>query len=197
MKMIHTARRRREQGERGAALVEFVMVIPLLLALLIGIAEFGIAMRDWLTVTSATRAGARVGTAAGQDQQADLLILQSVESAMGIGDIDDVTQVWIFLADEDGEPSSSICGANCSLYVRSATACGWDPCPDIANGGSYPDSPWLPADRRVTITATEELDRMGVRIVFEHQWLSEFLGFGTATWRDDAVMRMEPQQFGP
>ena len=189
--MIHDLRRRRHDGEQGAALIEFVMVIPLLLALLIGIAEFGIAMRDWLTVTSATRAGARVGTAAGQDAQADFLVLQAVSSAMGVAEIEDVTSVWIFRANDDGSPT-----ADRNIYLRVANACGWSPCPDIAGGGSY-GGPWVPSVRNVTVTPSQELDKMGVRINFTHEWLSEFLGFSTASWRDDAVMRMEPQQFGP
>jgi Flp pilus assembly protein TadG len=46
-------------GRRGAALVEFVIVVPLLLLLLLGIMEFGVIMRDYIMLGQATREGAR------------------------------------------------------------------------------------------------------------------------------------------
>lgn len=47
--------------ERGAALVEFAMVLPLLVVLLFSIADFGRAFQTWITVTNAAREGARLG----------------------------------------------------------------------------------------------------------------------------------------
>lgn len=47
------------RGERGAAAVEFALVVPLLLVLVLGIAEFGRAYNISTTLSSAARAGAR------------------------------------------------------------------------------------------------------------------------------------------
>ncbi|MBN1921705.1 MAG: pilus assembly protein [Anaerolineae bacterium] len=47
--------------ERGQALVEFVLVLPLLLLLLLGIAEFAIAVLSYNTLADAARQGARYG----------------------------------------------------------------------------------------------------------------------------------------
>ena len=47
-------RRRRQDNERGAALVEMALVTPLLVLLVFGILEFGLAFRDRLTVSNAT-----------------------------------------------------------------------------------------------------------------------------------------------
>lgn len=46
---------------RGAALVEFALVLPLLLVLIFGIIEFGIIIYDKAMVTNAVREGARTG----------------------------------------------------------------------------------------------------------------------------------------
>jgi Flp pilus assembly protein TadG len=46
--------------ERGQALVEFALVLPLLLAVVTAIAEFGIAFKNYMTIADAARAGARV-----------------------------------------------------------------------------------------------------------------------------------------
>jgi Flp pilus assembly protein TadG len=50
---------RRLRGERGASAVEFAMIVPLLLALVLGIAEFGHAFSVQGTLSSAAREGAR------------------------------------------------------------------------------------------------------------------------------------------
>lgn len=47
------------RGERGAAAVEFALVVPLLLLLVLGIAEFGRAYNTSATLASAARTGAR------------------------------------------------------------------------------------------------------------------------------------------
>jgi Flp pilus assembly protein TadG len=47
------------RDEEGQAIVEFAFVAPLLLVLLFGIVQLGIAFNNYLTLTDATRAGAR------------------------------------------------------------------------------------------------------------------------------------------
>ena len=47
------------RGERGAAAVEFALVVPILLLLVLGIAEFGRAYNVSTTLSSAAREGAR------------------------------------------------------------------------------------------------------------------------------------------
>jgi Flp pilus assembly protein TadG len=52
-------RRKRTQGDCGQTFVEFALALPLLVVILFGIIQFGIAFHDYITVTDATRAGAR------------------------------------------------------------------------------------------------------------------------------------------
>lgn|SRR4051794_12795312 len=49
----------RRVGRRGAALVEFAIVVPLLLLLILGIMEFGVTMHDYIMVVHGAREGAR------------------------------------------------------------------------------------------------------------------------------------------
>ena len=53
--------RRRGGREQGTSMVEMVIVAPVLLLLLFGIAEFGVAFARWQTLSNAAREGARVG----------------------------------------------------------------------------------------------------------------------------------------
>ena len=86
--------------ERGAAVVESAFIISLVLVpLLIGTVEFGFAFRDWLSVSAATREGARVGSAATTRPNADCLILEATAGALTAVDDDQVQQVWIFQTD--------------------------------------------------------------------------------------------------
>lgn len=48
------------ESERGAAAVEFAILLPLLLLLVLGIAEFGRAFNAQITLTQAAREGVRV-----------------------------------------------------------------------------------------------------------------------------------------
>ena len=51
--------RTRYRNERGQAIVEFALVLPILMAILLGIIQFGIIFNNYITLTDATRAGAR------------------------------------------------------------------------------------------------------------------------------------------
>jgi len=51
---------RRLAGERGTALLETAMTLPLLLLVSVGIFEFGRAYQTWQVLTNAAREGARV-----------------------------------------------------------------------------------------------------------------------------------------
>ncbi len=53
-------RRGNSEHERGQALVEFAMVMPIMLLLLFALVDFGRAFYSWLLITNAAREGARV-----------------------------------------------------------------------------------------------------------------------------------------
>jgi len=60
-----TRRRSSWRSERGAELIEFAMVAPILILLLAGIFDFGMMFRTYEAVTNAAREGARVGVLPG------------------------------------------------------------------------------------------------------------------------------------
>jgi Flp pilus assembly protein TadG len=60
--------RRIRKRDRGQSLAEFAMVVPIFLILVFGIIDFGMGLRAYITVSQATREGARyasVGNPAG------------------------------------------------------------------------------------------------------------------------------------
>lgn len=70
---------RRSRRERGASLVEFALVVPLLTVFLFGIVQFGIAYDKQQSVNSGAREGARLGAL--QTSSLEDLSTRAVQSA--------------------------------------------------------------------------------------------------------------------
>ncbi len=67
---ISTWRRLRRliPGAKGQSLVEFVLILPVLMFIVFGVVDFGLGIRSYISLTNATREGARfaaVGNPAG------------------------------------------------------------------------------------------------------------------------------------
>ncbi|MCL4378161.1 MAG: pilus assembly protein [Actinobacteria bacterium] len=48
------------KNQKGAAAVEFALILPILVTIVFGIFEFGIAFNNWISLTHAAREGARL-----------------------------------------------------------------------------------------------------------------------------------------
>lgn len=95
--------------ERGAALVEATIVLPILLFLMFGIIEMGGLMRSYSGTASAVQRGGRTASLAGADPMADARILEEVDGALAsIGD-DEVLLVVIWHAAGPGDPVPPAC----------------------------------------------------------------------------------------
>ncbi len=53
--------RRKNRNQRGTAAIEFALVLPILVLLVLGIIEFSVALYDKAVITNASREGARTG----------------------------------------------------------------------------------------------------------------------------------------
>jgi Flp pilus assembly protein TadG len=69
--------RRLLSGERGTALIETAMTLPLLLLVSVGIFEFGRAFQTWQVLTNAAREGARLAVMPGSSDSAVKARVQS------------------------------------------------------------------------------------------------------------------------
>jgi Flp pilus assembly protein TadG len=56
---MRSAATRLKRREKGQALVEIALILPVFLLLLLGIVQFGTVFRDYIALTDATRVGAR------------------------------------------------------------------------------------------------------------------------------------------
>ncbi len=176
-----------QRNERGATIIEFAVVFPLIIMLVMGIAEFSLAFKDWLTISHASREGARAGATAANDIAADIQVLNAIEQAVTGGDLTAINNVVV--SDPDGGPSTTY------TYTGDPT-CAWVPCPDPYAGPNLYDWPYappnyLPENRDVTAPSP---GRIKVSITLTHQWFTGLFA-STSIWTSDTIMRLEPRVF--
>jgi Flp pilus assembly protein TadG len=80
------ARWRGKRGARGAELVEFAFVLPLLLFVVLGIIDFGFLFHDYEVVTNAAREGSRLKSLA--DTYGDADVTARVQNYISFGGLD-------------------------------------------------------------------------------------------------------------
>jgi hypothetical protein len=178
----------RQRSERGATIVEFAVVFPLIIMLVMGVAEFSLAFKDWLTINHASREGARAGATAANDISADIQVLTAIEQAVTGADLQAINNVVV--SDPDGGQSTTY------TYTGDPT-CAWTPCPDPYAGAPplyappYAAPNYLPETRNVTAPSP---GRIKVSITLTHQWFTGLFA-NTSTWTADTIMRLEPRVF--
>ena len=109
------------RSERGQAAVEFALVAPLLIALLLGIIQAGIAFSHYLAVTDAARAAARKAVVARFDGTTVADIQQAAKDAAG------GLAVGVTVADPT-DPSFTHAGSTLQVtvtYPYSINVLGW------------------------------------------------------------------------
>jgi Flp pilus assembly protein TadG len=79
--MLNLIRRRREKGEKGQALVEFALLVPIFLILVFAIVDFGMGFHAWISVTNAAREGARLGSVQASMEDIDARTRETADTA--------------------------------------------------------------------------------------------------------------------
>ncbi len=193
MSRLRILRRNRRGSERGAALVELALIVPILVMLVVGIAEFGFGYKDRMTVQTATRTGARVGSTLGNRSTIDYDILQGVKSALGSVPTANIDKIIIYKSTTaDGAVpatclSSGSQAGSCNVYLPSALTA---PSTSFGCGSGALDTAWCPTSRVVSQSVGP--DYLGVYIQIRHDFFSGFLGTRQITLKDKAVLRLEP-----
>jgi hypothetical protein len=191
LRRMEQGRHRRHRAARrdgsGQSLVEFALTLPIFLALITGVIEYGFLYNNILTVQYAARQGVSAAAQAGAVDGADCSILKAVEHALSVPiDKARVSGVQIYRSDANGDP---IPGA-VNLYRRTGTLdCPGDETQPYSLVGT---EGYVQQDRKDSIAAG--LDVVGVRIGYVYAGITP-LGAGQS-WSvsDGASLRMEPKQ---
>ena len=161
---------RRRASERGAVALEFAIMIPLLATLAFGAIEMGSAWRDSQSVLASSRTAARSLAQFGDQPEADLDALLSVDAAFAGSDMT-VQAVIIYESDDTvnagGAPDACVTAAesglpysgseNCNVYTGTdyTFALSASGSTRFGCGGGDLDTNWCPTSRdRNQATAT-------------------------------------------
>jgi Flp pilus assembly protein TadG len=69
------------RNEQGQTMTEFALVLPILALLLFAVIQFGIVFNNYVTLTDATRAGARKAAVSRQDPRRDSVVMDAVRAS--------------------------------------------------------------------------------------------------------------------
>lgn len=188
-------RTRLDARERGQALVEFALVFPIFLLVLFGIVEFAFLLNAQLSLNYATRDAALVAAEAGNNANADCLILQQIDADLNPPTAEgNVLTVHIFSATEEGKALSV---PKEQTYVRGgSTSCGSLTVPYHATTTDYPYTIRCSDLDRTTCSAgftgpsNLGVDIIGVGIDYTYRYVTP-MGT-TMTMGVSNSMRMEP-----
>ncbi len=174
--------RRLSRSERGAAAVEFAIIVPVLVLLTFGIIEFSSAYHDESLTADAARAGARVGSSMATDPGMPAAVASAVNSAISTMPSDQPQELWIYKANNAGYPgtgtSFSSCSPDCIKYTWSSGAKAF-----TGSSGS-----WSMSNNQV---CKLPYDQIGVYIKVKHAFVTGMFG-SDMTLTDHAVFRFEP-----
>ena len=191
MRGVHLRPHGRRSGERsdqhGQGLVEFSLVLPIFVLVMMGVIEFGFLYNNILTVQYASRQGAKAAAEAGGVDGADCSILKAVEAALTSPiDKSHVTYVDIYKSDVNGDPVPGVD----NRYIRTGTLdCPGDATEPYTLSGAegYPQT-----DRHDALA--EGLEVVGVQIGYTYYGITPVGAGRTWTVSDGATLRMEPKQ---
>jgi Flp pilus assembly protein TadG len=177
-------------------MLEFVLMLPLLVLLVFGTAEMGLAWTAHNRVEGAVSTAARVGSAAGQDPNADVAILVALRASLPAEALANADRVVIFKpANADGAvPSSCIkpvgstnqngVSGSCNSYtgttlraVTTSTTLG------------APSNFWSGSSRKDNLV--DPPDYLGVYVRTQHDSKTG-TGFGDFTITRTSIYRLQP-----
>jgi Flp pilus assembly protein TadG len=186
------------RSSRGATLIEFSLIFPIMILLVIAILELGMLFKDFLTISALSREGARIGALAGDSPEADCAILLGLETLATPTDLarmtDGTNQVEIFRASVNG---GVVTGPNTADYEGGGPAKCSVPA-EVDDTWTYNSSPWPPSSRNTEVGQGVSPDILGVRIQVTHQWITGFPPFrGSVQIDETTITRIEPEVFFP
>ncbi len=118
-------------GQRGAAVVEFALILPLLILLMVGLFDFGVGFWQYMQVQAAAEAGAQYATLHPDDTAG---IAAAVASATGTSGISATPLPAKVCGCPGNHPFEVACGAaNCDsgskpgVYAKVSAQVGYSP----------------------------------------------------------------------
>lgn len=178
----------RRDGQRGAALVETAILIPVILMITFGLIEFSAVYQSASAGAGAARSAAR--TASAEAMLTNYARDAAVAAATALRTIspDEPVEMWVYKANNAGYPGANgstgfdTCTTNCIQYDWLPGSKTFDT--DNPSGGGWPASAHNACD-------VVNWDSVGIYVKLSHKYLTKLFG-ASITLTDHAVFRLEP-----
>jgi len=195
---------RLRRSDRGAAAVEFALIVPVLTMLTLGILDAGLLFFKWTAIGQGARAGARAVSEQPADDYADYYALRAASAVLTAIAPEDVLRVVVYKAgpdtDGDGNPLNNPPPSSCLGNSGVTGVCNVYTAADLtASKATYAagtrQSFWPGTSRDVWADANDT-DYVGVYVAARVRPPAGVLG-GTRTVSRFTVARLEPQATNP
>ena len=192
-------------SERGATLVEFAIILPILVLLTFGIIEFGVAFNADSTVAQSSRAGGRTAAISSLDPAMEYHAIEAAATALNI-DAGSVSGTPVVCVGKYNPASTNPCG-DYSLSIALAHPTTPDsqvwrvPSTYYADPvqQTYPNDNWPVTSRNFGCNGT--FDKVVVHVEIRHKLLvpgifSTILGSDAPKLTSSSVFNLEPVPSG-
>lgn len=193
------------RSERGATIVEFALVLPILLLLGLGTVEMGMGWVATDRAQTATAQGARVGAVSGGRIETDRDILLALQASLPAGELANLDRVIVFKPSspqggmpvgcvkawaDPSETGTSSCNTYTGSTARSTTATSML---RFGGGPGAVDRFWPPALRKDTLAGPP--DYLGVWLRTRHDSVTGS-SLGDLTLTKVVIFRIQPDLIG-
>lgn len=192
------------EGDRGATIVEFALLMPFLLFLAMGTADMGLAWIATDRVESASAQAARTAAVKGARVESDRDVLVTLATAMPAAELANLDRVVIFkpgvggavpsgcikAAGDTSETGATGCNTYSGATVRAATATSMT---GFGGTGTAKDRYWAPASRNDALS--DPPDYIGVWVRTTHNSQVGYL-FGSIGITKVTILRIQPDLAG-
>jgi Flp pilus assembly protein TadG len=185
------------RSEMGQAIVEFALLLPVLVLLIVGIVEFALVWNSRNTVLFASRDGSMIAAEGGSLAGTDCVILRRIESdVVSPSTALRLQSVTIYWSDRNGDQI----GPNQNVYTRSgSTSCTYPDGNTITVPYTLTTAGYLESARCSVLAGCggshTTVDTIGVRVTYQHFWATSFVRFAgnSVTFTEATITRAEPQ----
>ncbi len=211
---------KRLQGDGGAALIEGALVAMPFFILIFGMLDFGILMKDYLSLSNTTRVGVRSASVVANDANADYFILDAIKKASVGLNRTKIDRIVIWHASGEDDVPSNTCttgslsgtgGTGAPLYTGACNVyrpadfnyqAGDFDCDNATDGVVTPgvgpkDEAWCGPKRKVGVNPRfvgdgDGTDYIGVWVKYNFNFVTGLFGDGMEL-TEQVIHRIEPQ----
>lgn len=187
----------RHGDESGQALIEFALLLPIVMLIVVGLMEFGMFLNSRNAVEFASRDGSMLAAEGGNTPGTDCVVLDKVERdivspARNIR----IQVVNIYWSDRNGDQI----GGNVNTYTRAgSTTCNYGGGLSLTVPYTLTTPNYLEGARCDVLAGCggthAGLDTIGVKVTYNHRWMTSLVQqTGIITFSVASATRLEPQQ---